>query len=59
MNIEYVNARLAAYKDKNQDQQGKYWELSDEIFKRLHDENRGDFIDFLVAIATNFSNSPD
>ena len=35
--VNAFKARLAAYKDRNQDQQGNYWELSDEIFNRLHD----------------------
>ena len=39
---------LESYKQQNIDKRGHYWELSDEIFNRINDSGRKQYVDFLV-----------
>ena len=38
---------LEAYKKDNISKQGNYWELSDEIFNRINDNNRESYVSFM------------
>ena len=49
-NAESVNQfknRVDKFRETNFDQNGHYWELSNEIFNRIHDENRNDYVNFM------------
>lgn len=49
-NAETVNQfknRVDKFRETNFDQYGHYWELSAEIFNRIYDENRNDYVNFM------------
>ena len=50
-NSETVNQfknRLDNFRLKNLDLPGHYWELSPEIFTRIHDTNRNEYVNFMT-----------
>ena len=46
-NVDQFKIRLESYKSKYFDKPGHYWELSDEIFKRINETNRQSYVDFM------------
>ena len=46
-NVDSFKARLERYKSSNRLSPGNYWELSDEIFNRISDINRNDYVEFM------------
>ena len=47
--VPVFKARLATFKKKNLNQPGNYLELSDQFFQRIHNGNRSQYIENLVA----------
>ena len=43
-----VDKFLKNYKKERFEVKGNYWELSDGIFDRIHDENRQSYVDFMI-----------
>ena len=49
-NVETFKARLESFKQTCQSKSsGNYWDLSDQIFKRLESSNRAQYVDFMVT----------
>ena len=51
-NAESVNQfknRLDKFKNTNLEQHGQFWELSTEIFNRINDSNRDNYVDFISS----------
>ena len=47
--IDSFKCRLEDYKKNCFDKKGNYWELSEEIFKRINDANRQQYVDFMIV----------
>ena len=41
--------RLDVYKKENHEVPGNFWELSNEIFSRINDDNRSEYVSFMIA----------
>ena len=39
---------LETYKQKCFEMKGNYWEISDEVFNRINDNNRQSYVDFMT-----------
>ena len=46
-NILDFKSRLENFKVNNINKPGHFWELSDEVFKRIDDSNRTSYVDFM------------
>ena len=46
-NVNQFKNRLDKFRETNFDTNGHYWELSYEIFSRIHDENRQNYVSFM------------
>lgn len=47
--VESFKVNLERYKMKNLDKPGNYWELSEEIFNRINEDNRQSHINYMIT----------
>ena len=47
VSVDSFKRNLEEYKKRNLDTPGNYWELADEVFRRIHDDNRSAHIEYL------------
>ena len=47
--VTVFKSRLEDYKSKNQNKPDNFWELSNEIFNRINDSKRSDYVEYLLA----------
>ena len=47
VSVDSFKRNLEEYKKRNFDTPGNYWELADEVFRRIHDDNRSAHIEYL------------
>ena len=48
VDVNEFKCLLKDYKNKCFDEKGNYWELSEEIFGRINDVNRQQYVDFMT-----------
>ena len=47
--VESFKVNLERYKMKNLDKPGNYWELSEEIFNRINEDNRQSHVNYMIT----------
>ena len=47
-NVINFKVNLESFKTEKIEEFGNYWELSDEIFNRINDQNREDYVNFML-----------
>ena len=47
--VESFKTKIESYKGKNQKSQGNYWELSEEIFSRINETDRDQYVNFMTS----------
>ena len=47
--VDSFKNRLEAFKTNNIEVTGNFWELSNEIFSRINDSNRSDYVAYMIA----------
>ena len=46
--VKNFKQNLETYKQKCFEMKGNYWEISDEVFNRINDNNRQSYVDFMT-----------
>ena len=46
--VKNFKRNLETYKQKCFEMKGNYWEISDEVFNRINDNNRQSYVDFMT-----------
>ena len=47
--VEGFKTNLENFKMKNFNKEGNYWQLSEEIFSRINEDNRQSHVDYMIA----------